>query len=114
MMARMVRVLAVVVGVLLLAGCVPTKPIPEPGFTDAERAAWYDAVEDLHWSSLDLPDDERPVIERRIVDAEEFEALWPQMHATYARMFRGIPEGERKAFVSTLQKMLINIRKHEI
>lgn len=43
-----------------------------------------------------------------------FEALWPQMHATYARMFRGIPEDERKAFVGTLQKMLINIRKHEI
>ena len=43
-----------------------------------------------------------------------FEALWPQMHATYARMFRGIPDDERSAFVGTLQKMLINIRKHEI
>ena len=43
-----------------------------------------------------------------------FEALWPQMHATYARMFRGIPDDERAAFVGTLQKMLINIRKHEI
>lgn len=43
-----------------------------------------------------------------------FEALWPHMAATYARMFRGIPDTERAAFVGTLQKMLINIRKHEI
>ena len=43
-----------------------------------------------------------------------FEALWPQMHATYARMFRGISDIERSAFVGTLQKILINIRKHEI
>ncbi len=43
-----------------------------------------------------------------------FEALWPQMAASYARMFRGIPEAERGAFVGTLQKMLANIRKHEI
>ena len=31
-----------------------------------------------------------------------------------ARMFRGIPDGERQAFIATLQKMLVNIRKHEI
>ena len=43
-----------------------------------------------------------------------FETLWPHMAATYARMFRGIPDDERSAFVGTLQKMLINIRKHEI
>ena len=43
-----------------------------------------------------------------------FETLWPHMAATYARMFRGIPDAERRAFVGTLQKMLINIRKHEI
>ena len=43
-----------------------------------------------------------------------FEALWPHMAATYARMFRGISDAERTAFVGTLQKMLINIRKHEI
>ncbi len=29
-------------------------------------------------------------------------------------MFRGIPADERRAFVATLQKMLTNIRKHEI
>jgi len=43
-----------------------------------------------------------------------FEALWPHMAAAQARMFRGIPEDERRAFVATLQKMLTNIRKHEI
>jgi len=78
MMARMVRVLAIVVAVLLLAGCVPTKPIPEPGFTDAEREAWFDATEDLFWSSLDLPDEERPVTERRVVDQDEYQASWPE------------------------------------
>ncbi|MFN0114719.1 MAG: MarR family winged helix-turn-helix transcriptional regulator [Paracoccaceae bacterium] len=43
-----------------------------------------------------------------------FEALWPHMAAAQARMFRGIGEGERRVFVGTLQKMLANIRKHEI
>ena len=43
-----------------------------------------------------------------------FETLWPHMAVAQARMFRGIPEEERRAFVTTLQKMLANIRKHEI
>lgn len=43
-----------------------------------------------------------------------FETLWPHMAQAQARMFRGIPEAERAAFVATLQKMLANIRKHEI
>ena len=43
-----------------------------------------------------------------------FESLWPHMSAAQARMFRGIGEDERRAFVGTLQKMLANIRKHEI
>ena len=43
-----------------------------------------------------------------------FEALWPHMAESYGRMFRGIGEEERRAFVGTLQKMLVNIRKHEI
>ena len=44
----------------------------------------------------------------------KFEVLWPHMAAAQARMFRGIPDEERRAFVATLQKMLHNIRKHEI
>jgi DNA-binding MarR family transcriptional regulator len=43
-----------------------------------------------------------------------FDTLWPQMAAANARMFRGVPDEERRAFVGTLQKMLTNIRKHEI
>lgn len=43
-----------------------------------------------------------------------FDTLWPHMADAQARMFRGIPEDERRAFVGTLQKMLANIRKHEI
>ena len=43
-----------------------------------------------------------------------FESLWPHMAAAQARMFRGIPDADRLAFVATLQKMLTNIRKHEI
>lgn len=43
-----------------------------------------------------------------------FAALWPRMAEANARMFRGVPEDERRAFVGTLQKMLANIRRHEI
>ena len=43
-----------------------------------------------------------------------FESLWPHMAQAQARMFRGIPEAERQTFTATLQKMLTNIRKHEI
>lgn len=43
-----------------------------------------------------------------------FETLWPCMAEAHERMFRGIPADERHAFVATLQKMLTNIRKHEI
>ncbi len=42
-----------------------------------------------------------------------FETLWPHMADNYARMFRGIPDKERRAFVGTLQKMLVNVRKHD-
>ena len=43
-----------------------------------------------------------------------FANLWPPMHAAQERMFRGVPAAERQVFVATLQKMLLNIRKHEI
>ncbi len=43
-----------------------------------------------------------------------FETLWPHMAEAHDRMFRGVPESERRAFVATLQTMLSNIRKHEI
>ncbi len=43
-----------------------------------------------------------------------FDSLWPHMADAQARMFRGISEDERRALTGTLQKMLTNIRKHEI
>lgn len=43
-----------------------------------------------------------------------FETLWPHMARTEAKLFRGIAEDEKRAFVATLQKMLRNIRKHDI
>ena len=43
-----------------------------------------------------------------------FQTLWPHMATAEDRMFRDIPFTERQAFVATLQKMLLNIRKHEI
>ncbi|MEZ5725323.1 MAG: MarR family transcriptional regulator [Paracoccaceae bacterium] len=43
-----------------------------------------------------------------------FDLLWPCMVEAHARIFRGIPEEERRTFIATLQKMLTNIRKHEI
>lgn len=42
-----------------------------------------------------------------------FETLWPRMAESYNRMFHGISETERKAFVATLQVILGNIRQHE-
>jgi DNA-binding MarR family transcriptional regulator len=43
-----------------------------------------------------------------------FATLWPHMAHAQSRMFRGIDDTERAAFVGTLQKMLANIRRHEI
>jgi DNA-binding MarR family transcriptional regulator len=43
-----------------------------------------------------------------------FETLWPHMAEAQARMFRGIPRTNGGPLSRTLQKMLANIRKHEI
>ncbi|MFN4098746.1 MAG: MarR family winged helix-turn-helix transcriptional regulator [Pararhodobacter sp.] len=42
-----------------------------------------------------------------------FDRLWPHMAENYQQMFKGIPEDEKRAFVSTLQTILRNIRKHD-
>lgn len=39
---------------------------------------------------------------------------WPAMHSAFEDMFAGIDEAEYSALIATLQKMLNNIRKHEI
>lgn len=42
-----------------------------------------------------------------------FEHLWPHMVKVYDQMFKGIDDAEKRAFVSTLQTILANIRKHD-
>ncbi len=42
-----------------------------------------------------------------------FERLWPHMAAAYNQMFKGIAPEDRRVFLETLQKLLINIRKHD-
>lgn len=50
-----------------------------------------------------------------ITDAgrDVYERLWPHMSAAYEAMFKGIGDTEKREFVSTLQTMLRNIRKHD-
>jgi DNA-binding MarR family transcriptional regulator len=43
-----------------------------------------------------------------------FARLWPQMAVFFERMFAGIAPDEQRLFVGILQRMLRNIRKHEI
>ncbi|MDK3020675.1 MarR family winged helix-turn-helix transcriptional regulator [Pseudodonghicola flavimaris] len=42
-----------------------------------------------------------------------FDRMWPHMADSHDRMFQGIPEDERRAFIGTLHKMLNNVRQHE-
>jgi DNA-binding MarR family transcriptional regulator len=44
----------------------------------------------------------------------EFARAWPAMHDAFGRMFDGVDDAEYAALVATLQKMLKNIRRHEI
>lgn len=43
-----------------------------------------------------------------------FRRFWPTMYAEYQRMFEGIDQKEWQAFVETLRKVLINIRRNEL
>ena len=45
---------------------------------------------------------------------EAFEKIWPTMYGLLLQMFDGIDEAEYRVFVSTLHKVLHNIRKLEI
>lgn len=61
------------------------------------------------------PDDSRATrVQLTEAGRMAFESLWPHMARAHEDMFRGIPEVERTAFVATLQKILGNIRKHDI
>ncbi|TIX91263.1 MarR family transcriptional regulator [Rhizobium sp. P44RR-XXIV] len=43
-----------------------------------------------------------------------FEKVWPTMYDLFLQMFDGVEEAEYRGFISTLHKVLHNIRKHEI
>jgi DNA-binding MarR family transcriptional regulator len=43
-----------------------------------------------------------------------FEKIWPTMYDLFRQMFDGVDESEYRVFISTLHKVLVNIRKHEI
>ena len=43
-----------------------------------------------------------------------FEKVWPTMYDLFLQMFDGVDEAEYHGFISTLHKVLHNIRKHEI
>ena len=88
-------------------------------YTVTEQSTLSRALDQLQADGLIVrqtdPDDSRAT-RVTITDAGRavFQTLWPHMHEAQERMFRDIPVAERQAFVATLQKMLLNIRKHEI
>lgn len=88
-------------------------------FTVIEQSTLSRALEQLDGAGLIRrepdPDDSRAT---RVFITEAgrgaVDSLWPHMADAQERMFRGIPENERRAFVGTLQRILTNIRKHDI
>lgn len=61
------------------------------------------------------PEDNRATLVHLCAEGRAaYDRLWPHMAESYARMFTGISPKERAAFTETLQKMLRNIRKHDI
>jgi DNA-binding MarR family transcriptional regulator len=44
----------------------------------------------------------------------EFNRAWPAMHDAFETMFDGIDDTEYAALIGTLQRMLANIRRHDI
>ncbi|MCZ8545646.1 MarR family transcriptional regulator [Mesorhizobium qingshengii] len=44
----------------------------------------------------------------------EFARAWPAMHDAFEAMFDDVDDAEYAALIATLQKMLKNIRKHDI
>lgn len=45
---------------------------------------------------------------------DAFAEVWPMMYGKFTDMFEGVDEAEYQAFVSTLHKVLANIRKHDL
>ena len=45
---------------------------------------------------------------------QAFESVWPILYEQFQQLFDGVQEEEYRGFVSTLHRILRNIRKHEI
>jgi DNA-binding MarR family transcriptional regulator len=45
---------------------------------------------------------------------EAFSKVWPMMYDLLLKLFDGVDNEEYKAFTTTLHKVIVNIRKHEI
>lgn len=43
-----------------------------------------------------------------------FDEVWPMMYEKFSDMFEGVDAAEYQAFVSTLHKVLANVRKHDL
>ncbi|WP_349372045.1 MarR family transcriptional regulator [Salinarimonas sp.] len=43
-----------------------------------------------------------------------FDEVWPMMYDKFSDMFEGVDAAEYQAFVSTLHKVLANVRKHDL
>ena len=59
--------LAVLAVLLLLAGCVPTREIPQAEATDAEIESYMSSVDDSLWATAQLADRFRPPIVEHVV-----------------------------------------------
>lgn len=75
-----------------------------------------DSLEEQGYIRREARQDDMRVRDVSITDAGRvaFDSAWPVMYEALLQMFTDISEDEHRAFVGTLQKMLRNIRKHEI
>ncbi|WP_259779372.1 MarR family winged helix-turn-helix transcriptional regulator [Aestuariispira ectoiniformans] len=78
------------------------------------RALDQMAAENLIHREADAEDSRATRVSLTVEGRAAFDAMWPQMAAAHKQMFQGIPDDERRVFVTTLQKILSNIRKNDI
>ncbi len=75
-----------------------------------------DAMEEQGFVRRRPREDDLRVREISITEAgrDAFAEVWPMMYEKFAGMFDGVDDAEYEAFVSTLRKVLANVRRHEI
>ncbi|MEM7567967.1 MAG: MarR family transcriptional regulator [Pseudomonadota bacterium] len=98
-----------------------------PGLTINELAVYAVTEQSTLSRNLDAMEEQGLIVRRmRAADArvreihltekgrETFAAFWPDMHGLFDAMFQGISPEEHRAFTGTLQKILANIRHHDL